>query len=88
MKCPRCGNELRQSTKDPNYGLCDNCRKKYKWLEETVPQKKNKNNTNIFILILIISIFMLAFSIWSNTINTRQFDDGYLKLLSYKPPSF
>lgn len=63
MKCPRCGNELRQSTKDPNYGLCDNCRKKYKWLEETVPQKKNKNNTNIFILILIISIFMLAFSI-------------------------
>ncbi len=31
MKCPKCGEELRQSTKDPNYGLCDICRKRYKW---------------------------------------------------------
>jgi len=34
MKCPRCGDELRRSKKDPTYGLCDNCRKKYKWVEE------------------------------------------------------
>lgn len=31
MRCPKCGEELRRSSKDPNYGLCDNCRKKYKW---------------------------------------------------------
>lgn len=30
MKCPKCGKELRRSKKDPNYMLCDNCRKKYK----------------------------------------------------------
>ena len=34
MKCPRCGEELRRSKKDPNYGLCDSCRKKYKWVDE------------------------------------------------------
>jgi len=34
MICPRCGDELRRSKKDPTYGLCDNCRKKYKWVEE------------------------------------------------------
>lgn len=30
MKCPRCGNELRISRKDPGFGLCDTCRKKYR----------------------------------------------------------
>lgn len=35
MKCPRCGKELRRSKKDPSYGLCDNCRKKYRWVEES-----------------------------------------------------
>lgn len=34
MKCPRCGNELRRSKKNPNYGLCDTCRKKYRWIDE------------------------------------------------------
>lgn len=34
MKCPKCGEELRRSKKDPNYGLCDNCRKKYKWVDD------------------------------------------------------
>lgn len=29
MKCPRCGKELRISSKNPNYGLCDNCRKRF-----------------------------------------------------------
>lgn len=30
MKCPKCGNELRISKKDPNFALCDICRKKYR----------------------------------------------------------
>ena len=30
MNCPICGNELRPGKKDPSYGLCDNCRKKFK----------------------------------------------------------
>lgn len=30
MNCPRCGRKLRISKKDPSYGLCDNCRKKFK----------------------------------------------------------
>lgn len=29
MKCPKCGKKLRISSKNPNYGLCDNCRKRY-----------------------------------------------------------
>ncbi len=37
MNCPRCGNELRISKKDPSYGLCDECRKKFR-LPETVTQ--------------------------------------------------
>ena len=44
MNCPRCGNELRISKKDPSYGLCDECRKKFKLpetaLEEKVVSKK------------------------------------------------
>ncbi|RGU91289.1 hypothetical protein DWW31_14170 [Clostridium sp. AF15-17LB] len=35
MKCPRCGDELRRSSKNKDYGLCDNCRKKFKWTEES-----------------------------------------------------
>lgn len=30
MLCPKCGNELRISKKDPSYGLCDTCRKKFR----------------------------------------------------------
>lgn len=39
MNCPKCGNELRISKKDPSYGLCDECRKKFK-LPEAAPEKK------------------------------------------------
>ena len=45
MKCPKCGGELRQSTKDPDYGLCDICRKRYKWREETGSQKKTSSKS-------------------------------------------
>lgn len=34
MKCPKCGSELRRSQKDPLYGLCDNCKKKFNWVDE------------------------------------------------------
>ena len=39
MKCPICGQELKQGKKDPNYLLCYNCKKKFK-----VPQKSIERN--------------------------------------------
>ena len=39
MKCPICGQELKQGKKDPNYLLCYNCKKKFK-----VPQKTIEKN--------------------------------------------
>lgn len=40
MNCPICGNPLRPSKKDPSYGLCDNCRKKFKLKKDNIPTKK------------------------------------------------
>lgn len=66
MLCPRCGNELRRSTKDPNYGLCDNCKKKYKWHDEqTATSKKqkpskNQNKKASVITVTVIGILILA----------------------------
>lgn len=40
MKCPKCGNELRISKKDPSYGLCDNCKKRYH-----LPERLRKNDS-------------------------------------------
>lgn len=34
MKCPICKKELRRSQKNPEYGLCDNCRKRFKWVDD------------------------------------------------------
>ena len=45
MNCPKCGNELRISKKDPRYGLCDEYRKKFKLPEtakEAVPKKRTE----------------------------------------------
>lgn len=58
MRCPKCGNELKRSQKNPEYGLCYNCKLKFKWIEEptyfdeeeefeysyTEPQKELKHN--------------------------------------------
>lgn len=33
MKCPKCGQKLRQSKKNPDKMLCDNCRKGY-WIDD------------------------------------------------------
>lgn len=38
MKCPKCGNELKLSKKDPRYALCHNCRKKFKLPETARPE--------------------------------------------------
>lgn len=44
MKCPKCGEELRMSQKQPGYALCDQCRKKFRIPEtakaKTVPSTK------------------------------------------------
>lgn len=45
MKCPICGNPLRPSKKDPAYGLCDNCKKKFKLKKETQNKKKTTPST-------------------------------------------
>ena len=42
MNCPRCGNELRISRKDPRFGLCDTCRKKYRLPEQKAPQAQKE----------------------------------------------
>lgn len=39
MRCPKCGNELKRSQKNPEYGLCYNCRLKFKWVEKNVCSK-------------------------------------------------
>ena len=44
MKCPRCGQELRRSQRDPSFGLCDNCRKKFK----LIPEEKNADTDEGF----------------------------------------
>lgn len=35
MKCPMCGNDLRQSETDPHWGLCDSCKVKFEWKEDS-----------------------------------------------------
>lgn len=66
MLCPRCGNELRRSTKDPNYGLCDNCKKKYRWHDgQTVtsrkqnPSKKQHKKASV-ITVIVVGVLVLA----------------------------
>lgn len=46
MNCPKCGNPLQISKKDPQYGLCYNCKKKFR-LPQTaqIPVSLTKNET-------------------------------------------
>lgn len=64
MKCPKCGGNLRQSKKDPSYGLCDNCKKKYKWVEEVKSEKnsnlKKKSNPKAIVTVIIVGIIALS----------------------------
>ena len=34
MKCPQCGEELRRGISDPSFGFCDECIKKYRWIDD------------------------------------------------------
>lgn len=64
MLCPRCGNELRRSKKDPNYGLCDNCKKKYRWHDEqnitSKKQEPSKNKKASVITVIVVGVLVLA----------------------------
>ncbi|MCP1108677.1 hypothetical protein M2145_000520 [Lachnospiraceae bacterium PF1-21] len=43
MKCPKCGRELIQSEKNPEYWLCFTCKQKYKKKRQTysnIPEKE------------------------------------------------
>lgn len=47
MKCPICGKPLRPSKKDPAYGLCDNCKKRFKLKNETEAVTKTKKTDSV-----------------------------------------
>ena len=47
MNCPICDNELRLSKKDPRYGLCDHCRKKFRLPEEKAVSKAEDTDTDV-----------------------------------------
>ncbi len=40
--CPICKNSLRISKKDPQYALCDVCRKKFKLSEKSAPRAEKE----------------------------------------------
>ncbi|MDD3363330.1 MAG: hypothetical protein PHW34_16910 [Hespellia sp.] len=46
MNCPKCGEPLRISKKDPAFGLCNNCKKKFR-LPETVAPASPTSSTKI-----------------------------------------
>lgn len=66
MKCPKCGSELRPSKKEPEYGLCDNCKKKFHLKSERKPRKIWKVFVTIIIVLLILGggafIFLLGYT--------------------------
>lgn len=49
MKCPKCGQELKPSKKDPDYMLCFDCKKKYRIpaqaekKQDRKPQRKSRD---------------------------------------------
>lgn len=43
MKCPKCGQELKPSKKDPDYMLCFDCKKKFKAAAKT-GKKENQED--------------------------------------------
>lgn len=68
MKCPKCGKKLRISSKNPNYGLCDNCRKKYDLDSLYVAQtKKDKvvrqNRGCALVIIIFVAVIALIIGI-------------------------
>lgn len=79
MKCPKCGQKLRQSKKDPDRLLCDNCRKGY-WrddleddyeddYEDGYSRKNKKSSKNgkkkggVLKIVLIVVAVLVVFGI-------------------------
>lgn len=75
MKCPKCGEELRRSQKDPAFGLCDNCKVKYRWNEEADYKMSPAEKPKMSICLLISFILGVAYMVysivyWSGTAGT------------------
>ncbi|KAK9680623.1 Host cell surface-exposed lipoprotein [Popillia japonica] len=69
MKCPKCENELRESSKYPGYGMCDFCKKKYKLLNEdeyeeaaefTASPKKRKGGKLKWVIVAVVAVIIIG----------------------------
>ena len=71
MKCPKCGQKLRQSKKNPDKMLCDNCRKSY-WIDDLeddyeedyspkgrAPKKEKKKGKTLKIVLIVIGVMVV-----------------------------
>lgn len=84
MKCPICGGELKRSTKNPEYGLCHTCRKKFRWKDEPEdyelyePKKKNPVLKGCFtffiIVVIIVSAVVFLPNLFSQNSNEKSAD--------------
>lgn len=94
MNCPICGNPLRPSKKDPAYGLCDNCRKRFKVKKETAPapttaksldkkpkKKKRKNKLARFFLFffLLVVIAGLVYFFFGKKEDSNESSDSSIQ---------
>ncbi|KAK9680627.1 Host cell surface-exposed lipoprotein [Popillia japonica] len=69
MNCPKCENELRESSKYPGYGMCDFCKKKYKLQKEdeyeeaaefTARPKKKKGGKLKWIVVAVVAVIVIG----------------------------
>lgn len=72
MKCPKCGGELRRSTKEPEFGLCDSCKIKYRWKEDDdyeLSKSAKPKISKCLLIAFILGVLYLIYSAfyWSGT---------------------
>ena len=63
MKCPICGNELKKIEKKPEFGYCSNCKKAFKWQDNSsagIKSSNKKKGGGTFIIALVSMILLLA----------------------------
>lgn len=75
MKCPKCGKKLRRSSNNPAIGLCDNCRKKYRWIENddyTIEQSEKPKMSKPLLIAFILGAVYLIYSIvyWNGAVGS------------------